>query len=95
MSNERNGVKRTWKIYGLKGHRQRESFFPSYNYDWSNDKEIRRLWVKNSDITGTNEYTIVTVERDTAEECWREMSGQITDGIFENSYVGEVVEIIE
>ena len=43
----------------------------------------------------TNEYTVVTITRDTAELCAKELDGQITDGIFENSSIGNVVEIKE
>lgn len=89
----KQGIKRAWKIYGLDGHRQGESFNESYNYDWTDDSEIRRLWILNSDKTGTNDYTIVIVERDTYEDCYDEISGQITDGIFENHFVGKVEEI--
>ena len=31
--------------------------------------------------------------RETADECFEELKGQISDGIFENSSVGKVVEI--
>lgn len=26
---------RTWRVWGANGHRQRESFEPSYKYDWT------------------------------------------------------------
>ena len=86
-------VTRSWKVYGIPGHRQRESFNSSYTYDFSEEGDVRIIEVENSDKTGTNEYTVVKVTRNTAEECEAELSGQITDGIFENSRVGEVLEI--
>ena len=86
-------VARSWKVYGIPGHRQRESFNSSYTYDFSEEGDVRIIEVENSDKTGTNEYTVVKVTRNTAEECEAELSGQITDGIFENSRVGEVLEI--
>ncbi len=88
-------VTRTWRVYGAEGHRQGVSFDPSVKYDWS-DKKLgtRILEVLNSDITGTNSYTVVRITRDSAEECERELSGQITDGLFENSRVGKVVEVV-
>lgn len=86
-------VTRAWKIYGVPGHRQRESFNSSYTYDFSEEGDVRIIEVENSDKTGTNEYTVVKITRNTAEECEAELSGQITDGIFENSRVGEVLEI--
>ena len=48
---------RSWKVYGMDGHRQRESFNSSYKWDFS-DKEcgVRIIEVENSDKTGTNDY---------------------------------------
>ena len=73
-------VTRTWKVYGTEGHRQRESFFPSYQYDFSK--------------TGTHDYSIVRITRDTAKLCAAELNGQISDGIFENSRVGQILEVL-
>lgn len=85
---------RTWKVYGDDGHRQRESFNTSYKWDFSDDKcGVRIIEVENSDKTGTNDYSIIRISRNTAEECYSELKGQISDGIFENSRVGEIVEI--
>ena len=84
----------TWKVYGKDGHKQRESFFDSYVYDFSKGKDIRIIQVENSDRTGTHDYSIVRITRNTSEECKREMSGQISDGIFENSAVGRI-ELVE
>ena len=88
-----NTVTRTWKIYGANGHRQAESFNPSNCYDFSFGDMIRIISTLNADITGTNEYSVVRITRNTAEECEEELDGQITDGIFENYNVGEVEEI--
>lgn len=88
-------VTRSWKVYGLNGHRQRESFFPSMKYDWSTPEETRMLTIENADITGTNEYTILRITRDTAKDCADELDGQLSDGIFENSRTGAVVEITD
>ena len=86
-------VTRTWKVYGANGHRQAESFNASTCYDWSDGGSVRIVSTQNADVTGTNEYSIVRITRNTAEECLRELDGQISDGIFENYNVGEVVEI--
>ena len=86
-------VTRTWKVYGANGHRQAESFNASTCYDWSDGSSVRIVSTHNADVTGTNEYSIVRITRNTAEECLRELDGQISDGIFENYNVGEVVEI--
>ena len=86
-------ITRSWKVYGREGHRQRESFSKSYRYDFSDEKYgTRIIEVLNSDRTGTNEYSIVTITRNTAEECEEELDGQLSDGIFENINYGSVVE---
>ena len=86
-------ITRAWKVYGQEGHRQRESFSPSYVYDFSDGSDLRIIRVLNSDKTGTNYYSIVFITRNTAAECEAEFRGQIDDGIFENSRVGNVEEI--
>lgn len=86
-------VTRAWKVYGVEGHRQRESFCDSYKYDFSENNNVRIIEVLNCDKTGTNDYTIVRVTRNTAEECLLELEGQLSDGIFENSRVGKIEEV--
>lgn len=81
----------SFKVYGKDGHRQRESFRASGDYDFSNGDDIRKITVNNSDRTGTNEYTEVIITRKTIEDCFREMQGQLSDGIFENSKHGDVI----
>lgn len=86
-------VTKSWKVYGFLGHRQRESFNKSYKWDFSEDDNVRIIEVENSDKTGTNDYSIVRITRNTSEECEAELNGQISDGIFENSNVGDIEEI--
>lgn len=86
-------VTRTWKVYGRHGHRIKESFNKSYTYNFSGDGKTRIIEVENSDKTGTNEYTIVRITRDTAKECEDELEGQISDGIFENQRIGYTEEV--
>ena len=87
-------VTKAFKVFGIPGHRQRVSFEPSAVYNWS-DSEIgtRIVELECSDKTGTNEYVIVRITRDSADECYHEFYGQLSDGIFENSRVGEWSEI--
>ena len=88
-------VTRTWKVYGADGHRQRESFGPSVKWDWSNKVDGFRIFeAENFDKTGTHDYSIIHITRNTWEECDEEMEGQICDGYFENSRVGKVEEMI-
>lgn len=87
-------ITKAWKIYGAAGHRMKESFNRSYVYDFSNDADgIRIIEVENSDKTGTNEYIIIRITRNSGNECIRELNGQLSDGIFENCRVGEIEEI--
>ena len=86
-------VTRIYKVYGADGHRQRVSFKPSYKLDFTRGDNVRILEVFNSDRTGTNLYSIVRITRNTADECERELYGQLYDGIFENSRTGRVVEV--
>ena len=86
-------VTKTWRVYGMDGHRQRESFNKSCKYDFSENGIIRIIEVDNFDKTGTNEYSIIRITRNSFEECEQELNGQLSDGIFENSRVGKVVEI--
>lgn len=89
-------VTRSWKVYGCRGHRQKISFQESFKYDFSDRGDgIRIIEVMNQDVTGTNDYSLVKITRPTADECQRELDGQISDGIFENCGVGEVVEVID
>ena len=82
-----------WKVYGAEGHRQRESFNKSYKWDFSADDDVRIIEVQNSDITGSNEFSIIRITRNTAEECLAEFEGQLSDGIFESSKVGRFEQI--
>lgn len=87
-------ITRAWKVYGVAGHRQRESFCKSSKCDFSNDEVgVRIIEVDNSDKTGTNEYSIIRITRNTAEECEDEFYGQLSDGVFENSRHGKIEEI--
>ena len=86
-------VTRAWKVYGLPGHRQRESFFESVKYDFSVAGDVRIIELENSDKTGTNEYTIIRITRNTSAEAESELWGQLHDGAFENSDIGMIEEI--
>lgn len=89
-----NPCTRAWRVYGREGHRQRESFSESYTYDFSDEHNgTRIISVLNSDKTGSNDFTIIQITRNTREECAQELDGQLSDGIFENSNVGKVEEI--
>ena len=89
-------ITRTWKVYGIHGKHQRESYMPSYRYDFSNREDgIRIIDVRNADKTGTHDYSIVGITRNNAMECEQELEGQLYDGVFENSLFGTVEEVFE
>ena len=81
---------RTWKIWGQDGHRQRESFAPSWNFETTSGAKVS---VFNADATGTHAYSIVRITTPTAEQCETELLGQLSDGVFENSRTGKVEEL--
>ena len=88
-------VTRAWKIYGMDGCRQRESFCPSRKYDWSSQEAgTRIIEIENADKTDSNFYSIVRITRDTAELCEEEFDGQLSDGIFENCRTGNIEELV-
>lgn len=88
-------VTKAWKVYGIDGHRQKESFNESYVYDFSCEEDgVRIIEVENSDKTGTNDYSLVRITRDTAAECEAEFNGQLSDGIFEECKVGYIEEVV-
>ena len=84
-------MKRTFRVYGAEGHRQRESFAPSMKFtDWYGVE----FEVRNADITGANDYTELVVEAETNEAIINGLGGQIDDGVFENSRTGKITEIV-
>lgn len=85
---------KAFKVYGNKGHRQAVSFGKSYLWNFTEEnKNTRIIAVINSDLTETNNYSIIVIARETEKEIDDELNGQIDDGIFENFRVGEVREI--
>lgn len=86
-------ITKAWKVYGKSGHRQRESFYPSAVYDFSDRNGIRIIAVQNADKTGTNDCSVLIITMDTLDQVMNEFEGQLYDGVFENSNFGKVVEI--
>lgn len=87
-------VTREWRVYGRMGHRQRLSFNPSRVFDYSTPEEPRVIEIDSADKTGTNEYVVVRITRSTAEECEKELNGQLSDGIFEDVNTGASIELV-
>lgn len=85
-------ITKAFKIYGAEGHRQAVSFRESVKYDWSEGENVRIVELINSDITGTNDYTIIKITRNTEKEVMSELNGQVSDGLFENYRTGRIEE---
>lgn len=86
-------MRKAWKINGMDGHRNRVSFGESYRWDFSEGSDVRIIEVYNSDVTGTNDYCLIAITRNSEEECEQELDGQISDGIFENARIDNPIEI--
>lgn len=84
---------RAWQVYGREGHRQREAFNPSTRYWGMDDNPKLIIDLLCEDVTSTAEYAILVITADTPDDCFYEMSGQLSDGIFENSRTGVIEEI--
>lgn len=83
---------RTFRVYGAEGHRQRVSFGPSLEYTtYSGDHIVER----NSDLTGTNDFTEMVITANSDRDCVKALFGQIYDGAFENARTGKIVEVID
>ncbi len=59
-------------------------------WDWSNKQDgVRIMEVFCADLTGNSSNIVVRITRDTEEDVYDELDGQITDGYFEN-YCGKI-----
>ena len=85
------GCRKVYHVYGEYGHRQRESFYESY--ELLNEYNNSMICVNNSDITGTNYYSEIEIIAKSEKECDEILDTQLTDGIFENSKTGKVVTV--
>lgn len=86
---------KNFRIYGFAGHRMRLSFGESESFDWSKEGMSRVVSLICEDKTRTNDYVELQITRNTEAECFAELDGQLTDGFFEDSRYGKVVEIKE
>lgn len=78
------------KCYRVTRHKEKESHF----FNWSNEHTpIRKFAILGSDVTGFATVTYALVERESDEACDAEMSGQLSDGWFEDSSYGECTQM--
>lgn len=78
-------------VFGADGHRQRESFNSSRSFE----TERAAVEIFNSDRTGSNMYSLMEITAEDFEACREEFNGQLSDGVFENSRTGEIIEITD
>lgn len=83
-------MKATFRVYGADGHRQAESFNKSFSATSWNGISFE---VKNADITGTNDYSVISFEADNDFDARAELDKQLSDGVFENCRFGIIEEV--
>lgn len=88
-----DGVTRTWKVYGAEDHSKRQSFGESVCLDWSTPGNLRIFEADCADKTGTDEYVLVRITRNTYDQCQDELDGQLSDGFFENARYEDIEEV--
>lgn len=86
---------KVFKVYGLDGHRQRESFYPSYAYNWGKENSTNIVACLNSDFSSTNDYSILVIERNTLQEVYEALDAHLYSGILENSKKGKIEEVTD
>lgn len=87
---------KAFRVYGKEGHRFRGSFFETRSLLLNGVPSVI-MDVINSDITGTNEYSILKftcVFGELPNEAFEHMAEvQVYDGIFECCTIGDIVEV--
>lgn len=87
---------KAFRVYGKEGHRFRGSFFETRSLSLSGVPAVI-MDVINSDITGTNEYSVLKFTCMFGElpiQAFEHMAEvQAYDGIFECCTIGDIVEV--
>lgn len=82
--------KRTYRVYGSLGHRNRVSFIESFELV---DCEGIAYIVRCADKTGTHEYVEVQIYASDEYRCDSAILAQDSDGIFEDSNTGDIIDV--
>lgn len=82
--------KRTYRVYGSCGHRNRVSFIESF--ELVDYKGIAYI-VRCADKTGTHEYVEVQIYASDEYRCDSAILAQNSDGIFEDSNTGDIIVV--
>lgn len=86
-------VKKTYRVYGENGKDQEASYANSVTIFGTSKDRLRKLEVRNADLTGTHQYSEVEITCSAEGDCSEELDHQISDGVFENDPVGEIKEV--
>lgn len=86
-------VKKTYRVYGKNGKDQEVAYAKSVTIFGTSKDNVRKLEIRNADLTGTHEYSEVEITCSTDGDCGEELDHQISDGFFENDPVGEIKEV--
>lgn len=92
-----NEVKRlTAKVYGRDGHRQRAAFFPTRSFIVNRDGHRVNCTLNTAEVTGSYEFVELVLSSVDAsyDNLDAELWAQISDGVLEDCYVGNVEERI-
>lgn len=82
-------VRVTFRVFGKDGHRQRASFGESFEF--STVDGSTHIECICEDRTLTNRFVEVLITADSFRRCADEFNAQLSDGIFEQCAVGEIL----
>lgn len=86
-------ITKTYRVYGENGKDQEATYAKSTTIVGTSKDRLRKLEIRNVDLTGTHQYSEVEITCSTEGNCGEELDHQISDGFFENDLVGDIKEI--
>lgn len=86
-------VKKTYRVFGENGKDQEATYAKSITIFGTSKDRLRKLEIRNADLTGTHKYSEVEITCSVEGSCSEELDYQISDGFFENDPVGEIKEV--
>ena len=90
-------VQKTYRVYGKNGKEQAASYADSVTIFGTSKDHLRKLEIRNADLTGTHQYSEVEITCNITcnpeGDCIKELNHQICDGFFENVPIGEIKEV--
>ena len=86
-------VQKTYRIYGENGKDQKASYAKSLTIYGTSKDRLRKLEIRNADLTGTHQYSEVEITCSAEDDCSKELARQINDGYFKNVPVGKIKDV--